>query len=113
MKNPWIKLLLVALLTALCVWEIAVKEIRLGKDLKGGVSLIYAVSTPGSQPGDQVLGQVIDVLKQRALNFRHAAKKGELLRAGLQALAALSETDLQAALERVTSLKPGRPKKAG
>ncbi|MCX5650324.1 MAG: protein translocase subunit SecD, partial [Planctomycetota bacterium] len=65
MKNPWIKLLLVAILTALCVWEIAVKEIRLGKDLKGGVSLIYAVSTPGSQPGDQVLAQVIDVLKQR------------------------------------------------
>jgi hypothetical protein len=56
---------------------------------------------------------LVDVLKQRALNFRHAAKKGELLRAGLQALAALCETDLQAALERVTSLKPGRPKKAG
>jgi hypothetical protein len=55
---------------------------------------------------------LVDVLKQRALNFRHAAKKGELLRAGLQALAALSEADLQAALERVTSLKPGRPKKA-
>ena len=65
MKNPWIKLLLVAILTALCVWEIAVKEIRLGKDLKGGVSLIYAVSLPGSQPGDEVLGQVIEVLKQR------------------------------------------------
>lgn len=57
--------------------------------------------------------ELVDVLKQRALNFRHAAKKGELLRAGLQALAALSETELQAALERVTSLKPGRPKKAG
>jgi hypothetical protein len=56
---------------------------------------------------------LVDVLKQRALNFRHAAKKGELLRAGLQALSALSEADLQAALERVTSLKPGRPKKAG
>ena len=65
MKNPWIKLLLVAILTALCVWEIVVKEIRLGKDLKGGVSLIYAVSIPGSQPGDEVLGQVIEVLKQR------------------------------------------------
>lgn len=55
---------------------------------------------------------LVNVLKQRALNFRHAAKKGELLRAGLQALAALSEANLQAALERVTSLKPGRPKKA-
>jgi hypothetical protein len=55
---------------------------------------------------------LVDVLKQRALNFRHSAKKGELLRAGLQALASLSEVQLQAALARVTPLKPGRPKKA-
>ena len=65
MKNPWFKLALVAILTALCVWQIAVKDIRLGKDLKGGVSLIYAVSVPENQPGDEVLGQVIEVLKQR------------------------------------------------
>ena len=55
---------------------------------------------------------LIDVLKQRALNFRHSAKKGELLRAGLQVLAALPQAQLQAALERITALKPGRPKKA-
>ena len=55
---------------------------------------------------------LLDVLKQRALNFRHSAKKGELLRAGLQALANLSDVQLQAALARVTPLKPGRPKKA-
>ena len=55
---------------------------------------------------------LLDVLKQRALNFRHSAKKGELLRAGLQALASLSDVQLQAALARVTPLKPGRPKKA-
>jgi hypothetical protein len=55
---------------------------------------------------------LVDVLKQRALNFRHSAKKGELLRAGLQALASLSDVQLQAALARVTPLKPGRPKKA-
>ena len=65
MKNPWFKLALVAILTALCAWQIAVKDIRLGKDLKGGVSLIYAVSVPENQPGDEVLGQVIEVLKQR------------------------------------------------
>ncbi len=56
---------------------------------------------------------LIDVLKQRALNFRHSAKKGELLRAGLQVLAALPQAQLQAALDRITALKPGRPKKAG
>ena len=55
---------------------------------------------------------LVDVLKQRALNFRHSAKKGELLRAGLQALASLSDVQLQAALARVTPLKPGRPKTA-
>jgi SecD/SecF fusion protein len=65
MKNPWFKLALVAILTALCAWQVAVKDIRLGKDLKGGVSLIYAVSVPENQPGDEVLGQVIEVLKQR------------------------------------------------
>jgi hypothetical protein len=54
---------------------------------------------------------LIDVLKQRALNFRHSAKKSELLRAGLQVLAALPQAELQATLERITSLKPGRPKK--
>ena len=54
---------------------------------------------------------LIDALKQRALNFRHSAKKGELLRAGLQVLSALPDAELKSALERITSLKPGRPKK--
>jgi outer membrane biosynthesis protein TonB len=59
----------------------------------------------------QVDFALIDALKQRALNFRHSAKKGELLRAGLQVLAALPDAELKSALERITSLKPGRPKK--
>jgi outer membrane biosynthesis protein TonB len=59
----------------------------------------------------QVDFALIDALKQRALNFRHSAKKGELLRAGLQVLATLPDAELKSALERITSLKPGRPKK--
>lgn len=55
---------------------------------------------------------LIDMLKQRALDFRHSAKKSELLRAGLQVLAALPHAQLQAALEHITPLKPGRPKKS-
>jgi hypothetical protein len=55
--------------------------------------------------------ELIDMLKQRALDFRHSVKKSELLRAGLQVLAALPHAQLQAALERITPLKPGRPKK--
>jgi hypothetical protein len=57
--------------------------------------------------------ELIDLLKQRAMNFRHAVKKGELLRAGLQVLAALSDVQLEKALARITPLKTGRPKKAG
>lgn len=56
--------------------------------------------------------ELIDVLKQRALGFRHPVKKSELLRAGLQVLADLPPAQLEAALSRIPSLKPGRPKKA-
>jgi hypothetical protein len=49
-------------------------------------------------------------LKERALGFKRPSKKSELLRAGLQVLAALPEAQLQQALDRLTPLKPGRPK---
>jgi hypothetical protein len=53
---------------------------------------------------------LIDSMKERALAFKRPAKKSELLRAGLQALSALSDTQFKAALEALTPLKPGRPK---
>ncbi len=65
MKNAWMKLALVAALCALCAWELAVKDIRLGKDLKGGVSLVYSVKVPDTGDADEALGKVIDVLKRR------------------------------------------------
>ncbi|MEY4117640.1 MAG: hypothetical protein RLZZ116_968 [Planctomycetota bacterium] len=65
MKNAWMKLALVAALCALCAWEIASQGIRLGKDLQGGVSLVYSVKIPDGQQPEAVLGQVIEVLKQR------------------------------------------------
>lgn len=55
--------------------------------------------------------ELIAVLKERALGFRRPTKKSELLRAGLQALAALDDARLQAALEGLTPIKAGRPKK--
>lgn len=55
---------------------------------------------------------LIDALKLRALGFRRPTKKSELLRAGLQALAAMSPAALQAALGQLVPLKTGRPKKA-
>ncbi len=55
---------------------------------------------------------LIAVLKDRALGFKRPTKKSELLRAGLQALAGLNTASLQAALNALAPLKPGRPKKA-
>ncbi len=55
---------------------------------------------------------LIAALKERALAAGRPAKKSELLRAGLQALAALEGKKLRAALERLQPIKVGRPKQA-
>ena len=54
---------------------------------------------------------LIGVLKKRAIGARREAKKSELLRAGLQALAALEAKALVAALDRLEPVKIGRPRK--
>lgn len=54
---------------------------------------------------------VIATLKATALGARRAAKKSELLRAGLRALAELDAKALVAALDRLAAVKTGRPKK--
>lgn len=54
---------------------------------------------------------LLAVLKQRALSAGHEIKKSELLRAGLSALAAMSEADLLKALDGVERIKTGRPSK--
>ncbi len=54
--------------------------------------------------GDYAL---IEALKQRALEFNRPTKKNELLRAGLQALGALDNTELQ---QRLLALEPARKK---
>lgn len=55
---------------------------------------------------------VLAELKQRCIKLEHPAKKSELLRAGIKALAGLSDKSLLAALKAVPSIKTGRPKKA-
>lgn len=50
-------------------------------------------------------------LKNRLHEVKREAKKSELLRAGLQALALLDAKDLAAALDRLTPVKTGRPRK--
>ncbi|WP_256354114.1 hypothetical protein [Variovorax sp. dw_308] len=54
---------------------------------------------------------LIAALKDRALKFKRPAKKSELLRAGLHALQALSAPALREALDALTPLKTGRPRK--
>jgi hypothetical protein len=54
---------------------------------------------------------ILDNLKLRAADLKHPAKKSELLRAGIKALAAMTDTQLLLALKAVPMLKTGRPSK--
>ena len=54
---------------------------------------------------------LIAALKKRAIAFQRPAKKSELLRAGLQALAALDDGRVRKVLEGLAEVKTGRPKK--
>jgi hypothetical protein len=55
---------------------------------------------------------VFDELKQRAGKLSSAAKKSELIRAGIKALAAMSDAAFLTALKAVPTIKTGRPAKA-
>jgi len=54
---------------------------------------------------------VLDALKTRATGLGKAVKKSELLRAGIKALAAMTDATFSAALSNVPTIKTGRPKK--
>ena len=54
--------------------------------------------------------QVLDALKRRALGLEKQVRKSELLRAGIQALAAMNDRAFLKALGGVPTLKTGRPK---
>ena len=53
---------------------------------------------------------VLDALKLRAAKLTRPAKKSELLRAGIKALAAFSDAAFLTALEQVPAIKTGRPR---
>ncbi|MCH2161324.1 MAG: protein translocase subunit SecD [Phycisphaerales bacterium] len=67
MNNLVSKILLILFVVGLCLWSVYPPEskIRLGKDLQGGVSLVYSVNIPDGVDAESILAQVIDVLKQR------------------------------------------------
>jgi len=53
-----------AVIAVLCL-VLPKSPIRLGKDLQGGVSLVYGISIDSGENADEVIPKVIDVLKQR------------------------------------------------
>lgn len=55
---------------------------------------------------------VLDALKLRAAKLGRPVKKTEIIRAGIKAVAALTDSALLAALQAVPSLKTGRPANA-
>ncbi|MFT6591210.1 MAG: hypothetical protein ACI9I0_002170 [Rhodoferax sp.] len=54
---------------------------------------------------------VLDDLKQRATRLASPVKKSELIRAGVKALAAMSDSAFLATLKTVPTIKTGRPSK--
>lgn len=54
---------------------------------------------------------VLDELKARAAKLGRPAKKSEVLRAGLKALAVMSDSALATCLQSVPAIKTGRPAK--
>jgi SecD/SecF fusion protein len=67
MQNLGWKIVLILFVLGVCVYSIIPpsKTIRLGKDLRGGVSLVYTVDVPDTADSAAVILQVIDVLKER------------------------------------------------
>ena len=66
MRNLVWKIVFILVVIALCVSMILLKGIRLGKDLRGGVSLIYAVYMPEDVVDPQgLMTQMITVLQDR------------------------------------------------
>lgn len=60
-----------------------------------------------TMPKDEYV--VIDGLKVRGGKLGQSVKKSELLRAGIKALAAMSDIQFKAALSNVPTIKTGRP----
>ena len=61
------RLIFAILVIGFCVWQLfpLEKSVRLGKDLRGGVSMVYSVAMPEQGDSQRVLAQVVDSLKRR------------------------------------------------
>ncbi|MSR68928.1 MAG: protein translocase subunit SecD [Phycisphaerales bacterium] len=61
------RLTLAILVIGFCIWQLFPldKSVRLGKDLRGGVSMVYSVAMPEQGDSQRVLAQVVESLKRR------------------------------------------------
>jgi hypothetical protein len=84
----------------------AAKPVKVAKPAK--VKKPKLVRDSFTIPKDEYV--VIDALKVRAGKLGQSIKKSELLRAGVKALAAMSDIQFKAALSNVPTIKTGRPK---
>lgn len=67
MKNFFWKTVLIIVIVGGCLWATIPPDqrIRLGRDLSGGVSLIYSVRIPENTDRNQIITQTIEVLSRR------------------------------------------------
>lgn len=82
-----------------------VKPVKAAKPVK--VKKPKMVRDSFTMPKDEYV--VIDSLKLRGGKLGQGVKKSELLRAGIKALAAMSDIQFKAALSNVPTIKTGRP----
>lgn len=107
-KKPVMKKVAVKPVTKTAAKKAAVKPVtpKVAKPAK--VKKPKLVRDSFTIPKDEYV--VIDALKIRAGKLGQAVKKSELLRAGVKALAAMSDIQFKAALSNVPTIKTGRPK---
>src|SRR3954463_6225176 len=67
MRQIYKSAVLVIAVLLLMVWAVfpPEKKLRLGKDLRGGVSLVYSVSIASNENAEEVIGKTIEALKKR------------------------------------------------
>lgn len=65
MHNLQWRILIILVVLAICAWQLVSNGIRWGRDLAGGLSVIYQVKLEDTDDPEQVMPQVVDVLKNR------------------------------------------------
>ncbi len=67
MRHPLLKTVIAVFVILLCAWYLypPKERLRLGKDLRGGVSMVYTVRIPDGSDRTTILTQVVEVLKDR------------------------------------------------